>query len=418
MPRKITFIHAADCHLGAAFKGVLAASGPVGAHLVRAVSDAFDNIIAACLEHKVDFLILAGDTFNEGEVAYGVQSHFLDAMRRLDRAGIRVYLCTGNHDPLSSWAKRLEVLPGNVCIFPSEQPGYFLHERGGIPLAVLAGRGYETREEPRDLTEGLDRKTAIEECGEQVPFALGVLHTGITDPRYAPCDVNRLHTAGFDYYALGHIHERRAAGGLPVVYAGSPQGLDINEGSDHCCVLVTLEENRAPVYEAIETAAVVWARPTVDISGLKVPEDLSVLLGAQGRGLLAEHHRPVCARITLTGAGPLHGFLKGPQDVQDLCEALTTRCSSGKLWFWVERIVDGTSAPRDLEALRAEGLFPTTVMEEADKARAGLSGVQDMIREAFADFGLGHEAASLDIVSLVEEAEGICLDGLLGEGDR
>jgi len=415
MARKVTFIHASDCHLGAAFKGLMSSSAPVAAQLVGAVSQAFETVIDECLQRNVDFLVLAGDTFNEGEVSYGVQHRFILAMQRLEAAGIEVYLCAGNHDPLATWGNRLEVLPSNVNVFPSDRAGYFLFERSGIPLVNLAGRSFESADEPNDLTDGLTRADAQKALESDAPFSIGVLHTGITDPRYAPCNPNRLHTSGFDYYALGHIHEKGFVGGMPVTYCGSPQGLDINENSEHCCLLVSLEENRAPDIKALPTAAVVWERPVVDISGITDGETLGSELTEIGRGLIARHHRPVCARIILTGAGPVHAFLRDEGNVNELCETVSAECSSGRLWFWVERLVDRTSAARELDTLQAEGLFPAAVMDEAAAAHAAPDDVVALIRDALAPLGLASLAGRLDVDAVVDRARDMCLDNLLSE---
>ena len=48
---------------------------------------------------------------------------------------------------------------------------------------------------------------------------------------YAPCGLADLHGAGFDYWALGHIHQRfEERGRAAIVMPGNPQGRDINEG--------------------------------------------------------------------------------------------------------------------------------------------------------------------------------------------
>jgi DNA repair exonuclease SbcCD nuclease subunit len=39
---------------------------------------------------------------------------------------------------------------------------------------------------------------------------------------YAPCELTDLTNAGFDYWALGHVHERRVLSRTPwIVYPGN-----------------------------------------------------------------------------------------------------------------------------------------------------------------------------------------------------
>ncbi len=50
-------------------------------------------------------------------------------------------------------------------------------------------------------------------------FNIGVLHTSLTGRDghdvYAPCSVEDLERAGYDYWALGHIHQREVVLGAP-----------------------------------------------------------------------------------------------------------------------------------------------------------------------------------------------------------
>lgn len=92
MERSVTFVHAADLHLGASFSGLITSSDVIGSQLVEAVSESYRRIIDICMTRSVDFLILAGDSFNRDEIPYRVQRIFFDGLLRLKDAGIEVYL--------------------------------------------------------------------------------------------------------------------------------------------------------------------------------------------------------------------------------------------------------------------------------------------------------------------------------------
>ena len=88
----ITFIHAADLHLGAPFKG-LRASSPLWADvLLKAIPDAYRRIVDTAIEKQVDFVVVAGDIFDDSRPSYADFSLFVSGLERLNDAGIPVYL--------------------------------------------------------------------------------------------------------------------------------------------------------------------------------------------------------------------------------------------------------------------------------------------------------------------------------------
>ena len=60
----VTFVHAADLHLDAPFQGIDASDERVRSALVAATYEALDRIVELCLEERADFLVVAGDVYN------------------------------------------------------------------------------------------------------------------------------------------------------------------------------------------------------------------------------------------------------------------------------------------------------------------------------------------------------------------
>ena len=106
----ITFIHAADLHLGAPFKGLRASSSLWADALLEAIPSAYRRIIDTALEKRVDFVVIAGDIFDDSRPSYADFSLFVSGLKRLDEANIPVYFVTGNHDPFTSWDKGFSAL--------------------------------------------------------------------------------------------------------------------------------------------------------------------------------------------------------------------------------------------------------------------------------------------------------------------
>ena len=78
-------------------------------------------------------------------------------------------------------------------------------------------------------------------------FNIGVLHTS-ADGReghagYAPCVPADLVRHGYDYWALGHVHNREVLHEHPhIVFPGNLQGRNIRETGSKGCTLVTVED--------------------------------------------------------------------------------------------------------------------------------------------------------------------------------
>ena len=129
----LKFVHTADLHLDSPFVGMRnEAPEHVADDLCRATFDAYANIIDLCIEEQVHALLIAGDVYDGGDRSFRAQLKFGDGLQRLDDAGIRSFVCHGNHDPLDGWEARLE-LPAGCVRFGPEVEGvpFFRRNRRG-----------------------------------------------------------------------------------------------------------------------------------------------------------------------------------------------------------------------------------------------------------------------------------------------
>ena len=224
----IRFIHAADLHLDAAFSGLSRDIPAEFAERLRtATFTAFRRLLDLCERESPDFLLLAGDVYNQEDASVSAQLALRDGFRRLESLSIPVFLVHGNHDPLASRLRSVR-WPGNVTVFgelPDAVPVFRKGEE--TPLAIIHGASHASGRETRNLA-ALFRRT--EACGLHV----GLLHATPGDAdgvaRYAPFSQEDLKASGMDYWALGHIHDRREVCREPLAaYPGCTQGLHINE---------------------------------------------------------------------------------------------------------------------------------------------------------------------------------------------
>lgn len=426
MARQLTFIHAADLHLGAPFRGLRALSPAWGERLLRAIPEAYDRVVQAAISHSVDFVVIAGDIFDVARPSYADYRCFYDGVERLGAAGIPVYLITGNHDPYTSWAAGYGTLPDNATFLSDDKPGYALYCRDGEPLCVLGGRGYYNQSFPVDecVADGISREeiqAALGGDAASAPFAVGVLHTGLdvdTNPAKAPIAPATLAAKDIDYWALGHVHARSSypKGDPRVCFSGIIQGRDINETGPRGVNLVTLTEGAPNRIRFVPCASVAWQQAEVDVSACDSLVAIEKAILQKLFELNSQSYcEEMCSRITLVGATPLHGVLARPGVLEDV----RARVNASYDRFFCDALIDETRHPRNYDALRAADLFPAVVLDTADEHRADRQGAVSYLQEAFAAKNLALPACALeDVEGLVDAARDDILDRLEEGGGR
>lgn len=413
-----TFIHAADLHLDSPFHLPGAQQGHVGEALADATFAAFDNLAALCLERKPLFLAVAGDVYDESDRGVRAQLRFLDGLRRLADADIQSFIVHGNHDPLERWSHRLS-WPDAVHIFSTEAPETCVIEANGAPAAAVTGMSYATRRVNENLA-------ARFQAAHPDLFQVALLHCNCggntAHADYAPCAPAELAGAGFDYWALGHVHTRDVLNTRPhVVYPGNPQGRHVNEpGARGCYVVEVDDHNRVAEMTFVPLDVVRWAQRSVAVDGLDTIDLLADTLADALESLRAEHEgRHVVCRFRLEGRGPLYETLRNTAETDALLEELRRTGSNSEPLVWVERLDVGCGPAIDLEAQRQEQDLLAVLLEEADRLRDA-PDLKEALAPAFAE--LHAQAATQDIgapnpeevEALLDEAVYLCASLLRG----
>ena len=270
---RLKFVHAADLHLDSPFRGIRSeAPDYVADTLRRATFDAYENIISLCLREGVDALLVAGDVYDGADRSLRAQLKFVDGLALLDGAGIRSFVCHGNHDPLDGWEARLSLPLGCVRFGPevSGEPVF----PGAPERAAVYGVSYPTREVRENLTP-LFTKASLDGG-----FGIGLLHANVggnpNHDSYAPCTVVDLAETGFDYWALGHVHTRQVLRQErpTVVYPGNPQGRHPLETGERGVYLVEVDDYGAVSLDFRPVDVVRWETLEVGIAGLDTEQEL------------------------------------------------------------------------------------------------------------------------------------------------
>ena len=413
------FVHAADLHLDSPFTGIRAAAPEnVAKTLYSATFDSYRNIIDLCISEQVDALLVAGDIYDGADRSLRAQRVFIDGLCSLDAAGIRSFVCHGNHDPLDGWEARLSYPDGchrfgsefsAVPVFP-DQP----------ESALVYGISYPTRDVYDNL---VSRLGPVDENA----FTVGLLHANVggnTDHAlYAPCTLDDLAQSGIDYWALGHVHTRQVLRERTptVVYPGNSQGRHPNETGVRGVYLVEVDDTGSISLDFRPTDTVRWERVSIDISALETEQDLLNQIDDAMQNLLdGAAGRSVVVRMTLTGRGEVNRFLSQPGTVDDVLAGVNDQWADHLPFVWCERIEDETAAAINRDALRSGEDFLAEVLRTADQIREEPAALDAELADLYQHRRFRQHLAALteeEISALLDEAEALAVN-LLAEDDR
>jgi exonuclease SbcD len=332
-----SFIHAADIHLDSPLHGLARYDGVPIDEVRGATRAAFDRLIETAIERRVEFVVISGDLYDGDWRDMGTGLYFTAAMGRLGRAGIAVYLLSGNHDAASVITKALPPIP-NVHTF-----GTRVAQTRLIPHldVALHGRSFAEREAYENLAAGYPASLPG-------AFNIGLLHTALggnaAHAAYAPCTIQELVAKGYDYWALGHVHDYAVLATNPyIVFPGNLQGRNIREQGPKGVVLVEVEDGEVTRLRPLALDVVRWARLPIDATGTIDIAALHAGIRAEirrARDTLAEE-RPLLLRLTVSGATPLHGTLQDVASVlRDDVWGIAAEVASD---IWIEKIEVRTS---------------------------------------------------------------------------
>ena len=352
-------VHAADIHLDSPLRGLSRLGDEPARALRGATREALVNLVQLVQTEDARLLVIAGDLYDGDWDDYATGAFFVRQMDELNALGIPVVIASGNHDAESQITRALR-LPPNVTMLPVDKPGSKVLEDLGI---VVHGQGYPTR----DLTENL-----VAAYPGRIPSLVnvGVLHTAVTGAEghalYAPCSPHDLQMLKYDYFALGHVHQRGAVaeGEHPAWFSGNLQGRHARETGPKGALVVDFEPGRpAQVdFHALDVAR--WEQVMVDVTDLSDTDAILDAIDASLRTTVgAAEGRRTVARIRLAGTSRLAARL---QDTE---------------WFdaEVDRIQDRVGAV--VETVKVDVVAPSAPDPEAALLRAAMASTADRLRE-------------------------------------
>jgi DNA repair exonuclease SbcCD nuclease subunit len=335
----LQFIHAADIHIDSPLKGLtLFETAPVE-RIRSATRDAFCNLVQLALDERVAFVLIAGDLWDCDWPDAGPGIFFGSQAARLDKAGIPIFIVKGNHDAQSQLTSNIKNWPKNVTMFKHKKAHTELLEKWNV---AIHGQSYAQQHVVEDLSAAYP---------PLVPgaFNIGMLHTCLDDggTDYAPACLEKLIKRGYDYWALGHIHDRQdlSCDGVHIEFPGNLQGRSVRETGPKGCTLVTVADDHSVStrFEALDVVR--WEEISISADEADVDSAVhEVLAGAVAKA----DGRLLAVRIHVTGA------VTTGQPLRDRVDAIAAELGD----VWIEKILvkpavheksDSGGAPLDVE---------------------------------------------------------------------
>jgi DNA repair exonuclease SbcCD nuclease subunit len=291
--------------------------GSMAAKAREARLDSARRVVDLARSEQVDFVLLAGDTFEDAGVSRGLVRQVGEILGSLD---CPVYLLPGNHDPLgpgSVWEHPVWDSRANLRVLTSSAP---VPVSGGVLLPCPLSQRWSDA----DPTASIPLEPS---SGIRVGVAHGTLdYAGVEDPEGGhPIACDAWKRARVDYLAIGHWHSRHevldTAGAVRMAYSGTHEATKFGERDSGGVLLVTIDApGSAPRSEARSTGTLRWEQVTglpaeVESRLAAIPDPARTLVEVRLAGLLEAGERERLRRIQ---EGSLPRFLFARYDDKEL----------------------------------------------------------------------------------------------------
>lgn len=329
----ITFIHTADIHLDSPLKRLETYEGAPVDEIRHATRRAFENLVDLAVAESVNFVLIAGDLFDGGWKDYNTGLYFIGQIHRLKKAGIRVFIVSGNHDAEGRMTRSLPY-PDTVHLFSHRRPETVRMD--ALKVAVH-GQSFATPAVMENIAAGYPKPVAGY-------FNIGLLHTSLNGREghetYAPCALHDLQNKGYDYWALGHVHQFEIVCPEPaVVFPGCIQGRHAREIGAKGGVRVSAVSGAPPEIALHPVDVIRWAHAMVDVRACDTTRDcLAAFRRVLEKRIDENEPLPVIARVTFTGKTRAHGALSGDPDLFKETVRSTALAEFGER-AWIEKVL-------------------------------------------------------------------------------
>ncbi|MFH1302530.1 MAG: hypothetical protein ABIK07_15830 [Planctomycetota bacterium] len=336
------FIHASNLRLDHQPQGVGAVSKAAQTSLEDCTLATFEEIVKACLEHKIDFLLLTGNTFIDEDYSILARIALIEGFQQLASENIQVFIIPGQHDPLSAWDLQYH-WPGNVTFLSPQDHDILdiMREEETVATLQILGASHYKKQQPLKLNQ----RNQLFNKHDQRALSIGCISACVPTESAAqsaktnqsvpltlpgeffPLDwqSDEIDEVAVDYLALCKGTQRQTFEMQPGIahHPGTAQGLNFDEHKQAGVTLVTVEPEAPLVHRLLKVAVVRWLVIELNLDPETNREQFKHLMK---EALLARkpanHEKLWMVRWQIKGAGELFDTLRNFKNQRGLASEL------------------------------------------------------------------------------------------------
>ncbi|MGM8214752.1 metallophosphoesterase family protein [Bacillaceae bacterium W0354] len=408
MNESIRFIHCADLHLDSPYVGLSHLPHSIFRDIKESTFIAFDRLINIAIEEEVDFVLFAGDLFDQQSTSLKSLMRLKRGLEKLNDYRIQAYICFGNHD--FGMQQKVDFnFPPNTFIFPSEDVTYFKYEKNGQTQAYIYSFSYNQRAVKENKVNHFKK---VDDNGFHIGMLHGSMKSNSEHDLYAPFSIDELKKVSLDYWALGHIHTREILMTEPyAVYPGNIQGRHMKEVGEKGCYLVELFNGETHVtFKPVQT--IIFQKDELAFSGINNMTELVEEIEAY-KSQIRKHLFKTVVRLDVTlsnSAVQMNDKLK-----EELIQLLNDYEEEQEHWIWLEELHIHMALSYDRDELKSTNQFVGELLHTIDET-------EDLTR--YFDELLNHHLfrkhidfpTKEDYLEIKKNAEKIVMDRMLNGG--
>ncbi|WNF90442.1 exonuclease SbcCD subunit D [Vagococcus fluvialis] len=318
------FIHTADIHIDQPFSGIHSDHGDIKHLLKTSNQQILTKIVDTCIEKKVDFLLVVGDTFHQNQPSIHTQKFVMEEFERLGRENIKVVMSFGNHDYYTENRYWFE-WPDNVILFKKEEvQTKTLVLKNGDSVAI-SGFSYENKWIKESKVQEFPKRSI------DTTYHIGFYH-GDDSPQYAPFNYGDLPTS-YEYWALGHIHKSSVLSDRPlIVYPGTPQGHTKKEYQVKGIVYVDIDRGSREI-EWLDISNIRWHKKEFNIEEDLERKEILERLEKHILAQIYQHPFNVVSLNVTTTADNAREILKEQEEILLYLQDKIFKASENRCWL-------------------------------------------------------------------------------------
>lgn len=328
------FIHTADLHIDQPFSGINSEQTYIQDLLKTSNQQVLSKIVDRCIEKRVDFLLIVGDTFHQAQSSIHTQRVLMDQFLRLEKEGIKVVLSFGNHDYYQENRYWFE-WPENVILFKKEEVQTKTVELKNGESVSISGFSYEHQWIEQSMISGFPTRS------QETTYHIGFYHGDSTE-KYAPFSPTEL-PSSYDYWALGHIHKSEVISERPLTaYAGTPQGHTKKEDNVQGVLLVDVNAGGSDC-GWLDVSNINWAKEEIEITEDLSKKDLLKTIESKVINSQYQHSLTVVEVNLTTTAENASELLNEKEEILLYLQDVFLKSSNYKIWLKDVSIRQSTS---------------------------------------------------------------------------